>query len=212
MDAGTLVLVHLVQPKEKYWGEAVRGRARGKRRELRRTLLRDRGMWRPRFSRAPAAGGRRFLVRAPELNAGSARDLLGQLHEDPPRRRRMHERDEAAVRAREGLLVHESHARGLQRRERRAHVRDFEAQVVDARAALLERLRDGAVRRGRLEELEGRLTHGPERRHDLLRRDLLAVLLEEAEEIPERASLLERGDGDSEVRDSGDETREFLRR
>ena len=64
----------------------------------------------------------------------------------------------------------------------------------------------GLVRRRRLEELEVRLPDGAERRHDLLRRDLLAVLLEEAEEVPERPALLEGRDGDAEMGDSGDET------
>ena len=107
------------------------------------------------------------------------------------RRGRVDERDEAAVRAVEGLLVHEPDTRRLQSRERGAHVRHLEAEVVDAGPALVERLRDRPVRRRRLEELEVRLPHRAERRHDFLRRDLLAVLLQEPEKVPERAALLE---------------------
>src|SRR5262245_14251083 len=63
--------------------------------------------------------------------------LLAQLEEDAPGRGRMHERHEAAVRAREGLLVDQPHAGALQERERRADVRDLQADVVYAGPSLL---------------------------------------------------------------------------
>ena len=241
MDAGTLVLVHLVQPKEKYWGvllalgpagvtlrglerrpvrrlgppaearrrrgagrrdalrppppdrEAVRGRARRKRRELRRALLRHRGLGRSALPRPAGGGRRRALHVPPELTAGQ---LLGLF----PTARGGCRPSRTGGRTRRGSRAHRRRASSftsftpaaLSLREHGVDVVHVEAQVVDSRAALLDRLRDRPVGRRRLEELEVRLPHRPERRHDLLRRDLLAVLLEEAEEVPERAAASAR--------------------
>ena len=80
----------------------------------------------------------------------------------------MDERDETVVGALERLLVYESNARGLERRERSPHVVDLETDVVDSRPALLEELPDGALRRRRLEELEKGLADRAKRREDLL--------------------------------------------
>ena len=69
----------------------------------------------------------------------------------------MHERDEAVVSAVERLLVHEPDAHSLEPREDRAYVRHLETQVMDPRAALLDRLCDRAALRRGFEKLDFRI-------------------------------------------------------
>ena len=67
----------------------------------------------------------------------------------------MDERDERAFGAGTRLLVDQLDAARLELRQRGANVVDAQRDVMEARAALLDELRDRRLGRGRLEQLRG---------------------------------------------------------
>src|SRR5680860_1602190 len=80
----------------------------------------------PRCSEAGHAAGGAFDA--------AARRVLDQLHEHSHRAARVKERHRAAARSGSGMLVHEAHLQLLQARERRLHVGDAVADVVETGA------------------------------------------------------------------------------
>src|SRR5947207_15686600 len=85
----------------------------------------------------------------------------------------MEKRHSASMRARYRRLVDQPESLLLQTREMRLDVRDPEADVMDAFAALLDELRHRRIGRQRLEQLEVRVADIDERGLHALRRDVL---------------------------------------
>src|SRR5258705_5333050 len=116
----------------------------------------------------------------------------------------MDEGHERAFGARPRLVVHEPDAARLQLRQRGADVGDAQRNVVEARTAPLDVLRDRRIGGGRLEQLDRRLTGRNEVRPDALRIDLLGHLhLETERVVKERERFPEVLDGDADVVEDG---------
>lgn len=81
---------------------------------------------------------------------------------------------------------------------------DLDRDVVEARAALLEKAPDRSVGRRRLEQLEEDTAEAVEGRPDLLGRDLLGADADGAEALPDRRRLGDRPDGYGDVREAAE--------
>ena len=125
---------------------------------------------------------------------------LLELDEDPVRAGGMHERDKRALGARARLLVHELRAARLELRQGCIDVVDAQRDVMQARAALLDVLRDGRIRRGRFQQLEARLPRRHEMHPHTLGGDLLGRFHFQAQRVAiERQRRVEILHGDADV-------------
>ncbi len=108
---------------------------------------------------------------------------LFELDEHAVGRPRVNERHLRALGARTRLLVHEAHAARLQVRQDRADVLHAQRDVMDARPALLDELRDRGIGRGRFEQFERGRPDRDEMGPDTLRLHLLRRFDLEAERV-----------------------------